>query len=224
MVLHCSTVRNRQLQFKECQGESATEMQCPSPNITDLDISNENLTFGFIMDGVTQLLTWSQDNDANLEYFEDPIITNLKVGERIDSAIKAGEIIVTIGVERCPVSLITGTTLVCELPDEAPAAGDYMGEDTGKGLPVVWVRHNNLKFRLGYLVYPSTVPLVAILVPSLVIPLSMAILLAATFVYCKQLQRKRTHDRRLLGRIVAIHLEIDSHVKRRKCQNKSALS
>ncbi|XP_038069370.1 plexin-B-like [Patiria miniata] len=214
---------------EECQGESATEMRCPSPNITDLDISNENLTFGFIMDGVTQLLTWSQDNGVDLEYFEDPMYNKFEggmkekegetltiTGKRIDSAITEGEIIVTIGVERCPVSLITDSALVCELPDEAPAASDYMGEDTGKGLPVVWVRHNNLQFRLGYLVYPSTVPLVAILVPSLVIPLSMAKLLAATFLYCKQLQRKRTHDRRLLGRIVAIHLEIDSHVKRRR--------
>ncbi|XP_038069389.1 plexin-B-like [Patiria miniata] len=227
------TSRNRQIVVinanEECQGESATEMRCPSPNITDLDISNKNLTFGFIMDGVSQLLTWSEDNDANLEYFDDPMYNKFEggmkekegetltiTGERIDSAITEGEIIVTIGVESCPVSLITDSALICELPDEAPAAGDYMGEDTGKGLPVVWVRHNNLKFRLGYLVYPSTVPLVAILVPSLVIPLSMAILLAATFVYCKQLQRKRTHDRRLLGRIVAIHLEIDSHVKRRR--------
>ncbi|XP_038066814.1 plexin-B1-like [Patiria miniata] len=228
-----NTSRNRQIVVtnanEECQGESATEMRCPSPNITDLDTSNKNLTFGFIMDGVTQLLTWSQDNDANLEYFEDPMYNKFKggmkdkegetltiMGERIDSAITEGEIIVTIGVERCPVSLIADSALVCELPEEAPAAGDYMGKDTGKGLPVVWVRHNNLQSRLGYLVYPSTVPLVAILVPSLVIPLSMAILLAATFVYCKQLQRKRTHDRRLLGRIVAIHLEIDSHVKRRR--------
>ncbi|XP_038069345.1 plexin-B1-like [Patiria miniata] len=228
-----NTSRNRQIVVtnanEECQGESATEMRCPSPNITDLDTSNKNLTFGFIMDGVTQLLTWSQDNDANLEYFEDPMYNKFKggmkdkegetltiTGERIDSAITEGEIIVKIGVESCHVSLITDSALVCELPEEAPAADDYMGEDTGKGLPVVWVRHNNLKFRLGYLVYPSTVPLVAILVPSLVIPLSMAILLAATFVYCKQLQRKRTHDRRLLGRIVAIHLEIDSHVKRRR--------
>ncbi|XP_038069308.1 plexin-A4-like [Patiria miniata] len=228
-----NTSRNRQIVVtnanEECQGESATEMRCPSPNITDLNISNDNLTFGFIMDGVTQLLTWSEDNDADLEYVEDPVYNKFEggrkekegetltiTGKRIDSAITEEEIIVKIGVESCPVSLITDSALVCELPDEAPAAGDYMGGDTGKGLPVVWVRHNNLKFRLGYLVYPSTVPLVAILVPSLVIPLSMAILLAATFVYCKQLQRKRTHDRRLLGRIVAIHLEIDSHVKRRR--------
>ncbi|XP_038069390.1 plexin-A4-like [Patiria miniata] len=231
-----TTSRNRQIVVtngngnrKECQGESATEMWCQSPNITDLDMSNDNLTFGFIMDGVTQLLTWSQDNDADLEYFEDPVYDefeggmkdkegeNLKItGERIDSAITAEEINVTIGVESCPVILISDKSLVCKLPDEAPAAGDYMGKDTDEGLPVVWVRHNNLQSRLGYLVYPSTVPLVAILVPSLVIPLSMAILLTATFVYFKQLQRKRTHDRRLLGRIVAIHLEIDSHVKRRR--------
>ncbi|XP_038069358.1 plexin-B-like [Patiria miniata] len=220
---------NGDRKVEECQGKSATEMQCPSPNVTDLNISNDNLTFGFIMDGVTQLLTWSKDNDVDLEYFEDPMYNQFEggmkekegetltiTGERIDSAITADEINVTIGVERCPVILISDKSLVCELPDEAPSPGDYMGKDTDEGLPVVWVRHNNLQSRLGYLVYPSTVPLVAILVPTLVIPLSMAILLAATFVYCKQLQRKRTHDRRLLGRIVAIHLEIDSHVKRRR--------
>ncbi|XP_038069424.1 plexin-B-like [Patiria miniata] len=220
---------NGDRKVEECQGKSATEMRCPSPNITDLNISNDNLTFGFIMDGVTQLLTWSQDNGVDLEYVEDPEYDEFErgtknkegetltiMGKRIKSAITAVEIKVTIGEESCDVNLISEKSLVCELPDEAPAAGDFMGKDTGKGLPVVWVRHNNLQFRLGYLVYPSTVPLVAILVPSLVIPLSMAILLAATFVYCKQLQRKRTHDRRLLGRIVAIHLEIDSHVKRRR--------
>ncbi|XP_038066372.1 plexin-B-like [Patiria miniata] len=231
-----NTSRNRQIFVtsgngnlkEECRGGSATSMECRSPNITDLNMRNKKLTFGFIMDGVTQLLTWSQDNDVDLEYFEDPVYykfgggmkdkegETLRItGERIDSAITEGEIVVRIGEESCPIILFSATTLVCELPDEAPAAGDYMGGDTGKSLPVVWVFHNNLKSRLGYLVYP-TVPIVAILVPSLTILLSMAILLPATFVYCRQLRRKRTHDRRLLGRIVAIHLEIDSHVKRRR--------
>ena len=69
---------------QKCTGDSAAEMQCKSPNITSLRMmmeSNENLTFGFIMDGVTELLTWSEDNNVDLEYFEDPEYFQFMNGE-----------------------------------------------------------------------------------------------------------------------------------------------
>ena len=50
-------------------------MRCKTPNITSAisrSLSRLNLTFGFIMDGVSDLLTWSEDNDVDLEFFLDP--------------------------------------------------------------------------------------------------------------------------------------------------------
>ncbi|XP_038061899.1 plexin-B-like [Patiria miniata] len=185
-----NTCQNRQILVgdrsktytEECEGESATEMRCKSPNITALDMleeGNENATFGFIMDGVTQLLTWSEDNDVDLEYLEDPVYymfenglqdkegeTLTIMGERINSAITEEEILVRIGSDVCTVSLISETSLVCRLPTGDPGPGDFMGEDTSKGLPVVWVVHSNLKVRIGYIRYPPDVPPYIIIVSS----------------------------------------------------------
>ncbi len=50
-------------------------MRCPTPNITSAvssSLSQRNVTFGFIMDGVSDLLTWSEDNAVDLEFFPDP--------------------------------------------------------------------------------------------------------------------------------------------------------
>ena len=50
-------------------------MRCFTPNITSAissSLSRLNVTFGFIMDGVSDLLTWSEDNDVDLEFFPDP--------------------------------------------------------------------------------------------------------------------------------------------------------
>ncbi|XP_022105398.1 plexin-B-like isoform X2 [Acanthaster planci] len=198
---YLDTCQNRQiyvgdssLTYKEvCTGDSPTEMQCKSPNITSLRMmmeSNENLTFGFIMDGVSQLLTWSEDNEIELEYFEDPVYVPFEneemekdgstltiMGERLDSAITAQEIQVRIGNGFCEVNLVSDTTLQCTLPEDEPAAGDFRDEDKERDLPVVWVIHSNLEFRIGYIRYPlpSVVPIV---VPSV----SGAILVCILFV------------------------------------------
>ncbi len=50
-------------------------MSCQTPNVTSAvnnSLSQRNVTFGFIMDGVSDLLTWSEDNDIELEFFPDP--------------------------------------------------------------------------------------------------------------------------------------------------------
>ncbi|XP_038061900.1 plexin-B-like [Patiria miniata] len=181
------TCQNRQIfvgdssNKEECKGESATEMSCISPNITALrSITEVNATFGFIMDGVTKLLTWSEVNDVDLEYFQDPVYDEFEngmqekvgetltiKGERINSAITEEEIIVRIGSDVCTVSLISETALVCTLPEKDPGPGDFMGEDDEKGLPVVWVQHSNLKVRIGYIQYPPDVPPFVIIVSSI---------------------------------------------------------
>ena len=51
-------------------------MTCKTPNITSAissSLSQLNVTFGFIMDGVSDLLTWSEDNNVDLEFFPDPV-------------------------------------------------------------------------------------------------------------------------------------------------------
>ncbi|XP_022105028.1 plexin-B-like isoform X2 [Acanthaster planci] len=235
---HLDTCRNRQIYVGDssliyqevCTGDSPTEMQCKSPNITSLRMmmaSNENLTFGFIMDGVIELLAWSENNEVELEYFEDPVYVPFEneemekggstltiMGERLDSAITAREIQVRIGKDFCEVNLVSDTVLQCTLPKNEPAAGDFRGENAEEGLPVVWILHSNLEFVLGRLIYPRTVHVPAI-VAGVVLSFSIATLLVAVLGYVRQLHRKRTHDQRLLNRIMEVHLEMSSHVKRR---------
>ncbi|XP_038061896.1 plexin-B-like [Patiria miniata] len=179
--------------IEECQGESETTMRCPSPNITGFNsatlMSKENLTFGFIMDGFTQLLTWSQDNDANLEYFQDPEYYEFEdveekdgeslaiMGERIDSAITADELKVWIGTERCPVIVLAEILVRCTLPEDQPKAGNFLGGDVVGNLPEVWVEHSNLQVRIGEIRYPASNP-----VPIVVASISGAVLVCILFV------------------------------------------
>ncbi|XP_022105007.1 plexin-B1-like [Acanthaster planci] len=235
---HLDTCRNRQIYVGnshltyrgKCTGDSPTEMQCKSPNITSLRMmmeSDENLTFGFIMDGVIELLAWSENNEVELEYFEDPVYVPFEngemekdgstltiMGERLDSAITAKEIQVRIGKDFCEVNLVSDTVLQCTLPKNEPAAGDFRGGNVEEGLPVVWVLHNNLEFVLGRLIYPRSVP-VAATVAGVLVSFSVVTLLVAVLSYLRQLHRKRTHDQRLLNRIMEVHLEMSSNVKRR---------
>ena len=55
--------------------EGSEIMRCTTPNITSAvsrSQSKHTVTFGFIMDGVSDLLTWSKDNNIGLEFFPDP--------------------------------------------------------------------------------------------------------------------------------------------------------
>ena len=70
--------------FQICELVSKTALACPSPKI-DLASNMTRRTrrqtneddvleavLGFMMDGVSDLLDWSEDNDITFEYFEDP--------------------------------------------------------------------------------------------------------------------------------------------------------
>ena len=70
--------------FQICELVSNTTLACPSPKI-DLASNMAKRTrrqtneddvleavLGFMMDGVSDLLDWSEDNDITFEYFEDP--------------------------------------------------------------------------------------------------------------------------------------------------------
>ncbi|XP_071784063.1 plexin-B-like [Asterias amurensis] len=169
--------------FEEsCTVESPELMRCKTPNITSAissSLSQHNVTFGFIMDGVSDLLTWSEDNDVDLEFFPDPEYDEFEddlfekmgelmtiTGKLINSAITESELVVYVGPVRCDVNFIEEEALGCNLPEEKPSAGDFNGQDTERGLPVVWVIHSNLEFRIGYISYPP-VELLPILLPSI---------------------------------------------------------
>ncbi|XP_071784059.1 plexin-B-like [Asterias amurensis] len=170
------------IEFVEnCAVDGSEVMRCFTPNITSAinsSLSQLNVTFGFIMDGVSDLLTWSEDNDVDLEFFLDPEYDKFEndlfekkgdlmtiMGEQINSAITESELVVFVGPVRCPVTFIEETGLGCNLPKEKPPDGDFNGQDTERGLPVVWVIHSNLEFRIGYCSYPP-VDLVPFIVPS----------------------------------------------------------
>ena len=54
-----------------------------------------------------------------------------------------------VGPVRCPVTFIEETGLGCNLPKEKPADGDFNGQDTERGFPVVWVSfEKNVSFNL----------------------------------------------------------------------------
>ncbi len=110
-------------------------------------------------------------------------------GKRINNAITASEIIVHVGTVRCLVTFIEETALRCNLPKDQPSAGDFKGQDKGRGLPVVWVIHSNLEFRIGYLSYP--VDLVLILVPSISGAVLVCILIVALRFLVKLYRSKR---------------------------------
>ncbi|XP_022100549.1 plexin-A2-like [Acanthaster planci] len=217
IVVYCPA-NNSLLQFEEqCRRNSDTSLTCPSPDIRPYRCNAG--TFGFIMDSVTELLTWSERNDVTLEYFPDPVYFPfdgegydvmaigylMKIhGKGIDSAVTAKEIVVTVGSERCEVSVIGDNILVCKLPKIQPTSLD------GSYYPAAVVHHGNLIFNLGKVIYGHRADLIAILVPSVIIPLSMAILLAACLMYCRQMRRKRNFEQQLMERLLEFHHAISS--------------
>ncbi|XP_033647915.1 plexin-B-like [Asterias rubens] len=171
-VTIATSITPNPMEFMEnCSVQSGIMMTCKTPNITSAISSSSsqlNVTFGFIMDGVSDLITWSQDNDVDLEFFPDPEYdkfpndlyektdATIKIeGININSAITVSEVIVYVGTATCFVYFINELTLRCDLPDEQLSAGDFNGQNTERGLPEVVVMHSNLEFRIGYVSYPQ---------------------------------------------------------------------
>ncbi len=75
-------------------------------------------------------------------------------GKQIDSAITAKEVIIYVGTVRCLVTFINETALGCNLPKDQPSAGDFKGQDKGRGLPVVWV---SLKTNLSCFTWETSI-------------------------------------------------------------------
>ncbi|XP_038061354.1 plexin-B-like, partial [Patiria miniata] len=175
---------NEQEFVGNCSVTSDDKMICTSPEINlpnlvlDADTS-VNVTTGFIMDAVEALRTWcsvdQNDGCTPLEYFQnpeyypfnDPLYENedgieertgpeLTVkGARLNLAITNEEVTVYVGKSLCTAVTVGAGALSCKLPVDAPAAGDYLGMNATRGLPVVWVIHGTtLSFNIGYFQYP----------------------------------------------------------------------
>ncbi|XP_022111248.1 plexin-B1-like [Acanthaster planci] len=211
---------------EECTGDTATQMLCKSPNITSIRIGGKHsLTFGFIMDGVSELLTWSEDNEIELEYFEDPVYVPFEngvmeedagstltiLGERLDSAITASEIQVLIGMDLCIVNLVSDTALKCTLPENDPAPGDFKGGDTQEGLPVVWVIHSNLEFRIGYIRYrsPNRAPIAVASVSGAI----LACILFVAFCFVAKVYGAKREARLILQDMRALEKDLADEVR-----------
>ncbi|PIK38090.1 putative plexin-B-like [Apostichopus japonicus] len=125
---------------------------------------------GFIMDGVTELLTWSIDNKETFQYVQDPEYDKFDGGVRdydanpsllsltgryLDEGSQEIDVKVYIGTELCVNITLTAESLVCTPPENSPPAGDFNGEQTEGNLPFVTVLHASLMFELGHLRYTS---------------------------------------------------------------------
>ncbi|XP_038061687.1 plexin-B1-like [Patiria miniata] len=217
---------NEQEFVGNCSVTSDDKMICTSPEINipnlvlDADTS-VNVTTGFIMDAVEALRTWcsvdQNDGCTPLEYFQnpeyypfnDPAYGNVDgieqqagpdltiKGVRLNLAITNEEVTVHIGKSLCTAVTVGAGALSCRLPEEGPAAGDYLGMNTTKGLPVVWVIHGNtLSFNIGYFQYAYNGE------PSLLIPLVcsvsacvlLLVVLLAAVLYKKHKRSQKVAD------------------------------
>ncbi|PIK38291.1 putative plexin-A4 [Apostichopus japonicus] len=196
-----------------CEIIDAGKMICPSPSLNftqtrrkRADEAGGLVDVGFIMDGVTELLTWSMDNEETFQYVQDPEYDQFEggvskydgspsllilKGRNLNEGSQEIDVKVYIGTELCGNITLTPGSLVCTPPENSPPAGDINGERTERNLPFVIVQHANLNIGVGYLQYPGP----SFNIIHVVIPLAMIIVIIACTLFifgCKQkLQKDR---------------------------------
>ncbi|XP_071816299.1 plexin-A4-like [Apostichopus japonicus] len=194
-----------------CEIIDASKMLCPSPSLNftqtrrkRADEAGGLVDVGFIMDGVTELLTWSIDNEETFQYVQDPEydqfeggvseydgspqLLSLK-GRNLDEGSQEIDVKVYIGTELCVNITLTPGSLVCTPPKKSPPAGDINGEQTERDLPYVTVRHANRNFGIGYLRYVSQIT--AILQIALPVIAFLLIVLICTILAMFYLRRQK---------------------------------
>ncbi|CAG0903828.1 unnamed protein product, partial [Darwinula stevensoni] len=114
---------------EECQAENETSMRCLSPAMEE-EFYPAVLTYGFQLDGVK---TYSDMGSFLL--LQDPIYYNFEGvklhlrgyltldGHNLDLGVSLEEIEVWIGKEKCKVTSLSRTQLICLLPDRQPRGG-----------------------------------------------------------------------------------------------------
>ncbi|XP_072180982.1 plexin-A4-like [Diadema setosum] len=169
-----------------CNGDgSATVLTCPSPSYPGDTTSRrrrqseEGLTASLQFDFDGFLINWTEI----ITYFPDPVYYNfdgpdsifflpasnlLEInGSNLDLASNENDVQVFVGGDGiCVVRILESEKLICEMPEKAPSAGfrnGSLGEGPTRNLPAVHVSQGNLGFSVGYVQYPTGLPLGAII-------------------------------------------------------------
>ena len=71
--------------------------------------------------------------NANLHFLP------FRKGQNLDVASSEEEVLVYIGPELAQVESLDEQSLTCKIPETNPGAGDFSGNDTQQGLPIVSV-------------------------------------------------------------------------------------
>ncbi|XP_071500939.1 plexin-A4-like [Diadema antillarum] len=169
-----------------CNGNgSATVLTCPSPTYPGDTASRRRRQ---TEDGLTASLQFDFDGfviDWNeiITYFPDPVYYNFEGpdsifnlpesnllelnGSNLDLASKEGDVQVFVGGDGiCAIQILESEKLICKMPEKAPSAGfnnGSLGEGPTRNLPAVHVSQGNLGFSVGYVQYPTGLPLGAII-------------------------------------------------------------
>ncbi|XP_071816262.1 plexin-B-like isoform X3 [Apostichopus japonicus] len=181
-----------------CEVDSDVRMFCHAPvcDIVIDDVTN-NVSIGFLMDGVEELRHWSKGDhlfeyvrDPEYDKFEDDVSdytgTLTLKGKDLALGSQAKDIKVYVGTEQCTnLSLVTNA-VVCIPPSASPPAGDLNGNHTEKRLPFVIVLHANLEVPIGYLNYGSNNIYVVI---SIAVILIMILLVCFPMMYFLKVKR-----------------------------------
>ncbi|XP_072180991.1 plexin-A4-like [Diadema setosum] len=164
---------------------SATILTCPSPPYPEDTASRRrrqseeglkaSLQFdfdGFVIDW-NEIITYfpdpvyyNFDGPDSIFYLPDNNFLELK-GSNLDLASNEDDVQVFVGGDgKCVVQILESEKVICKMPEKAPTTGfrnGSLGEGPTRNLPAVHVSQGNLGFSVGYVQYPTGLPLGAII-------------------------------------------------------------
>ncbi|XP_072180861.1 plexin-A4-like [Diadema setosum] len=170
-----------------CNGNgSAIIITCPSPPYPgDMasrrrrqteDGLTASLQFdfdGFVINPPSDIITYFPDPiyykfDGPDSIFSLPKNNLLELnGGNLDLASNENDVQVFVGGGgKCVVQILESEQLICKMPDSVPTPGSRngsLGEGPTRNLPAVHVRQGNVDFDVGYVEYPTGLPLGAII-------------------------------------------------------------
>lgn len=188
-----------------------------------------NLQLGFIMDNVQlvrDLSKYFQSIRSTIVYVSDPKYFPFRDGVKLykgDTLVIEGEwlniasdeydVNVTIGLQKCNITSLALTQLVCIPPDKQPDATDENGIEQSKDLPLVVVKvGRNLRFSIGYLKYELMKPYsISQAILGIVITVSIVVLLLSVVLIIYR--RKSTQAEREYKRIQIQMITLESNVR-----------
>ncbi|KAL4225917.1 hypothetical protein ACF0H5_013905 [Mactra antiquata] len=166
----------RSTEKEVCHLVSQTEMICPSPQITKLNVDGTGYRtkrsdhieaeLGFKMDNVAKVRNLTHLS-ATMTYYPDPIVHNFTEqnsikkfkgevlifeGKGLTLAANKEDVEVFIGDKICNVTNLSDSQIFCTPPTNQPNGRDEHG-NRDSSYPVVMVKIGNLEFKVGRLEY-----------------------------------------------------------------------